>query len=343
MAAENPGNNPSAMEVTLVVPVLNEETSLPRLLASIQSQTFPPAEIIFVDAGSADSTQTIIQHAARSDARIRLLVDSGATPGRGRNTGIAAAANDWIALTDAGIELASTWLEELVAAEKRKPDAGVVYGRFDPRIDSALAGYLALTYVPPVRTVEGGRMRDRSIASSLVRREVWEAAGRFPDLRAAEDRIFMERLQQMNVPTAWAPAACITWELPPTLGKVFRRFESYSMHNVIAGRQKDWHHGLAKIYLGALGIAAAAYFVHLGFWLLLVLLALARGVKSIVQRRDHHDILWCLRPDRIIAVCFLLLWIDLAAFTGWIHAVGRRSPRGSTTVVAGKIPPAALP
>src|SRR3954468_12380342 len=121
MAAEHPGNRTSAMEVTLVVPVLNEETSLPRLLASIQSQTLPPAEIIFVDAGSTDSTQSIVQHAAQSDARIRLLVDSGATPGRGRNTGIAAAANDWIALTDAGIELASTWLEELVAAEKKKP------------------------------------------------------------------------------------------------------------------------------------------------------------------------------------------------------------------------------
>src|SRR3954468_21600682 len=104
------------MEITLVIPVRNEEASLPRLLDSIRKQTVAPAEIIFVDAGSTDSTSRMVQDAARADTRIRLLIVPGATPGRGRNTGICDATYDWIALTDAGIELAPDWLEQLVAA-----------------------------------------------------------------------------------------------------------------------------------------------------------------------------------------------------------------------------------
>src|SRR3954470_23285897 len=114
------------MDLTLVIPVMNEEASLPRLLDSIRHQTLVPAEIIFVDAASADGTQEIIRKAAEMEGRIRLLVEPGATPGRGRNAGIAAAAHDWIALTDAGIELAPNWLGELVTAAERNPGAGVI-------------------------------------------------------------------------------------------------------------------------------------------------------------------------------------------------------------------------
>lgn len=313
--------------VTLVVPVLNEAASLPRLLASIHSQLFRPSEIIFVDAGSTDDTQTIIKTAAQNDARIRLLVEPGATPGRGRNVGIAAAKHDWIALTDAGIELAPEWLAALVAAVRGRPYAGVAYGNFNPRMDSLFAEYLSLAYVPPLRTIDGVRSRGRCIASCLLRRDVWETVGGFPDLRAGEDRIFMERLEEARVGAVWAPGASMTWDLPETLGRVFRRFESYSMHNVIAGRQRDWHYGVAKIYLAGAIVLLAACHVHVLFWGLFFAFGVARAVKSIITRRGDHGILWCFRPDRVVSVLLLLLWIDVATFVGWAHAAARKGSR----------------
>src|SRR4051812_40782539 len=101
------------MEISLVIPVLNEESSLPRLLRSIRQQTLQPAEIIFVDAGSTDKSLQLLVNERRADGRVRVVGEPGATPGRGRNIGIAAALNSWIALTDAGMELDPDWLKNL--------------------------------------------------------------------------------------------------------------------------------------------------------------------------------------------------------------------------------------
>jgi len=312
------------MDISLIIPVLNEQMSLPRLLESIRQQALPPAEVIFVDAGSSDGTQSLIRNAAQADFRFRLLVEPGATPGRGRNVGIQAASNPWIALTDAGMELDPHWLKDLAAGLAQKPSAAVIYGNFRPRTDSYFAECLALAYVPPLHKVEGGQSRGPVIPSSLIKREAWAAAGGFPDLRAAEDRIFMERIAEIQIPTASAPNALVTWDLPGSVGKVFSRFKTYSMHNVLAGRQRDWHTRIARMYLAALILGVGAAYVHIGFWLLLFLLGLARSAKGIIKRRDEHSILWCLRPDRVIAVFALLLWIDLATFTGWFIAVWRQ-------------------
>jgi glycosyltransferase involved in cell wall biosynthesis len=96
--------------VSLVVPVRNEEQSLPRLLETIARQTFRPAEIILVDGGSTDDTVGLARRAAETDARIRVIEAGPATPGRGRNVGIEAVSHEWVALTDAGNRLEPTCL-----------------------------------------------------------------------------------------------------------------------------------------------------------------------------------------------------------------------------------------
>ncbi|MBK7706931.1 MAG: hypothetical protein IPJ30_14500 [Acidobacteria bacterium] len=49
----------------------------------------------------------------RGNDSMKLIRTDGATPGKGRNIGIAASRNEWVALTDAGIRLEASWLEEL--------------------------------------------------------------------------------------------------------------------------------------------------------------------------------------------------------------------------------------
>src|SRR5438034_7512720 len=175
------------IRISLVVPVRDEELSLPSLIQSIYAQTRPPAEIILVDGGSTDRSAAIARQMASTDARFRLLEAGVATPGRGRNVGIAAASCDWIALTDAGIDLEPEWLERLAAVAERDPSVDVVYGNFEPLAASLFERCAALSY-PPAKTARpGGRMRGPSVASCLLRRAVWEAVEGFPDLRAAED------------------------------------------------------------------------------------------------------------------------------------------------------------
>lgn len=333
MAVKTP-MDPAAMKqppVSLVIPVRDEETTLGRLLASIKAQTLPADEVIFVDGGSTDKTVELLRKASLGNTAVRVIEAGPASPGKGRNIGISAASNEWVALTDAGIRLDPRWLEELVKVVCGDPDVDVVYGHYEPVVDSFFERNAALVYVPPAQPRNGGRMRGPFIASSLLRRSVWQAVGGFPDLRAAEDLIFMERVENSAFKIGWAPAACVWWQLRPTLLTTFRRFVLYSRHNVLAGRQRYWHYGVARQYVVALIFVLLA--LTMGVWPLLLVIPfglLLRVFRSIWRQRHSLTIGAMLNPLRWAHVLVITFAIDLATFIGWIQA--RRESAGSVPI-----------
>lgn len=317
-------------DVSLVVPARNEEKSLPALFDSIRRQTHRPTEVILVDGGSTDETVKVARQMAADsgDVNLRVIEATEATPGRGRNIGIAAARTEWVALTDAGISLEPEWLERLVEAARADAEVKVVYGNYEASVGSFFERCAALVYLPPKVERPGGRARGPSIASTLLRREVWEAVGGFPDLRAAEDLFFMEHIRRLNFKTAYAPRATVWWQLQPTLGKTFRKFVLYSRHNVWAGRQWDWHYGLARQYAVNLIFFAPAL-AHSAWWLVFpAAWTLARAAKLIYVRREGRGLLWLSNPAQFAGVVFVMLTVDLATFVGWAQAAWRRGEGG---------------
>lgn len=311
----------NTLPISLVVPLRNEEESLGRLVASVRRQTRPPDEVVLVDGGSTDRTVALARELAADDPRFRVVEAGEATPGRGRNVGAEAARNPWIAFTDAGITLDPDWLARLAAVAEADPSADIVYGNFEPDTNTFFEHCAALTYVPPRATREGASMRGPSIASALVRREIWRRAGGFPDLRAAEDLIFMERAEALGARTRWAPEATARWQLQPTLARTFRKFALYSKHNVWAGRQRFWHYGVARQYALALPFVALAV-VHSAWWLVVPAAGLwARAALSVWRRREGRGLAWALNPARLAGVCLVLLAVDLATFVGWAQAL----------------------
>jgi glycosyltransferase involved in cell wall biosynthesis len=309
-----------ALKVSVVIPVRNEEASLPALLESLRRQTLPPAEVVIVDGGSTDETVALARRLAAGDGRVRVVEAGEATPGRGRNVGCAAASHEWIAFTDAGITLEPTWLERLSEVALADPALEVVHGNYEPVARTSFERWAALAYLPPKRLRPGGWMRGPAVPSTLLRREAWERVGGFPDLRAAEDLIFLERLGAHGLKIGWSPRATVWWNLQPTLWRTFRRFTLYSRHNVWAGRQHDWHYGVARFYLFALPFVVLAV-AHSVWWLLAPLAgALARVAKSIWLRREGRGLAWLLNPVRFAAVGVILLTIDMATFVGWLQA-----------------------
>ena len=154
---------------SLIIPIRNEEASIENLVDSIGRQTMPPDEVVFIDGGSTDSTVEIVERLAAGKASTKLVKTDGATPGKGRNLGVEAARNQWIAFTDAGIRLEENWLEELV---KAADEADIVYGNYAPDhrgSNSLFQRCAAFAYVPPQRA-KG--IRGKFIASSLIKREV---------------------------------------------------------------------------------------------------------------------------------------------------------------------------
>jgi glycosyltransferase involved in cell wall biosynthesis len=315
------------MNVSLVVPVKNEAESIECLMASVAGQTRRPDELIVVDGGSEDGTPEIVEEWLKR----RYLSNWGrvvrveeATPGKGRNIGIANAKYDWIAFTDAGIRVEESWLERLIEVAERDDQIDVVYGNFEPEAGTFFERCSALAYVAPKRLRAGQWVRGPMIFSSLIRREVWEGVGGFPDLRAAEDLIFMEGVERKGYKIAWASQAVAWWQMPPTFRGAFRRFALYSLHNVRIGRQYDWHYGVAWQYAVWITFVILGFALSGWFWLAPLIGYSVRVAKSVWARRDGRGLLWAMNPAQFAMVAAILLTVDAATFVGWWNALRER-------------------
>jgi len=314
----------TSLRISLVIPVRDEAATIQALLASIAVQTRRPDEVVFVDGGSRDQTVALLRQAATRDSSIQVIEAGEATPGRGRNIGIAAATHDWIALTDAGIRLEPQWLQRLAEAAERNPELEVVFGNYEPEIDHFIARCGSLLYVQRRIKRPTGWMRGPFIASSLIRRSVWKRLGGFPDLRATEDTIFMERVLAEDCRVSWSPEAVVWWQPPRTLAATWRRFVVFSRINVWAGRQRYWHYGMARFYLASL-VFVLLGFIHSWWWLCVpVAAALARVAKNIWERRGERGLWWALNPAQFLGVAAILGLIDVATTVGWIQALWRK-------------------
>src|SRR5262245_19169049 len=320
------------VKVSLVAPVKNEADSIECLMSSVAGQTRRPDEMIIVDGGSDDGTPEIVEewvkrHSLSDWGRVVRVGD--ATPGKGRNIGVASAKYSWIAFTDAGIRVERSWLERLIEVAERDNHIDVVYGSYEPATNTLFESCAALAYVAPKQLRAGRWMRGPVIPSSLIRRGVWEGVGGFPDLRAAEDLIFMEAIEQKGYKVAWAPQAVVWWRMPPTLRDTFRRFTLYSMHNVRIGRQYDWHYGVARQYVAWIIFAILAFAWSSWFRIAPVIGYGARVAKGIWARREGRRWLWALNPIQFALVAAILLTVDAAMFAGWWKAIRARHRKRS--------------
>lgn len=302
------------LNISLVIPVRDEAATIRPLLESIGRQTLKPDEVVIVDGGSTDNTCEVIEKLAVGRNDLVLVRTDEATPGKGRNLGIETARNEWIALTDAGIMLEDDWLERLA---NEAENADFVLGNYAPVTNSFFTRCAALAYVP-AQQVRG--IRGKFIASSLIRKDLWEKAGKFPDLRAAEDLIFIENAERQGVRIACAPKAMAHWQLRPDISSTFAKFALYSNRNVLAGRQWDWHYGIVKQYALLVPFVVLA-FVHSWWWLLALPLWLAgRTAKRMLRFQHEYGIQSLVNPGYLIFTAFLILLIDAATLIGWIQA-----------------------
>jgi cellulose synthase/poly-beta-1,6-N-acetylglucosamine synthase-like glycosyltransferase len=204
-------------------------------------------------------------------------------------------------------------------------ETDIVCGNFEPVTDTFFKQCAAIAYIPEKTARDGELVRHPFIASSLVHRDAWQAAGGFPDLRAAEDLIFFEEVEKQGFKFKYAPRATVHWEMQPDLLSTFRRFYLYSCVNVWARRQRYWHYGVLRWYALALPFLVLAAWKS-AWWLLLPLAGLfARVASKIWRYRAGHPRTWMVNPLRFGYVLAITLVLDLATFAGWIKALLMRS------------------
>jgi len=104
--------------VSVIIPTYNRAGTVGESIDSVLGQTYPNIEVILVDDGSTDNTQTVLR--SYGD-RIRVVTQANAGPAIARNRGIAVARGDIVALLDSD----DLWLQDKITRQVRSLcDAG---------------------------------------------------------------------------------------------------------------------------------------------------------------------------------------------------------------------------
>lgn len=99
--------------LSIIIPTLNEEKYLPKLLDSIKEQDFNDYEIIIADNNSKDKTRQIAKSYGAK-------VVKGGLPAKARNLGAAAAKGDLLLFLDSDVILSNNALKKAIYNFKKK-------------------------------------------------------------------------------------------------------------------------------------------------------------------------------------------------------------------------------
>jgi len=221
------------MKASLVATVKDAGPWIDEFLLSLARQTRAPDEVIVVDGGSTDGTQT----ALASHDSVTLLLEPGANIARGRNVAIRTATHDVLLVTDADCVLAPDWVERLM--EPIEGGADVVAGAYRP-IATSLFETAAAAWIPEPSELRPGWMpSSRSLA---LRRSAFEAAGGYPEwLDVGEDMFLNHRLVATGARVDLAPDAVVYWRMRPDLASLWRQYERYAEGDARAGMYRRRH------------------------------------------------------------------------------------------------------
>lgn len=106
--------------VSVIMACFNASAYLKRSVSSVQYQTMSDWELLIVDDASTDDTQIVAEALAAADPRVKYMRSSvNQGPSASRNTAIAHAVGEWIAILDADDAYLPMRLEQLVDAGRQ--------------------------------------------------------------------------------------------------------------------------------------------------------------------------------------------------------------------------------
>lgn len=220
--------------VSIIIPTYNRACELERCLRSLFELDYPTSnlEILVVDDGSTDTTQSIVQpmilEAKALGIEMRIVRhEKQLGVAISRNTGAQAAQHDLMAYLDSDCVASRGWLSELVPAFQdmriaavggmiRAYERGSMLGRYEDTRSSLFMGKRAqqvslegpLTYLPT--------------ANLLIRRTIWQRLGGFAPLTFGEDVDFCRRLLATGARILYLPQGTVHHDYRTTLGAFLR-------------------------------------------------------------------------------------------------------------------------
>lgn len=161
---------------SVIIPALNEEKFLPRLLSSLAAQTKKDFEVIVVDGKSKDETVSTAKRFVKKLPSIRVVVSAKRGVPYQRNFGVQYAHGDWFVFVDADGEFSPYFIERCALFVKSQ-NPTVFSTWFLP--DSTVPADALLTLLSTM-TVEMSLVVKRQITPgplSIVSRRAFDAVG----------------------------------------------------------------------------------------------------------------------------------------------------------------------
>ena len=198
------------MDVSVVVPTLNDREELSGCLDALASET--PAELVVVNGPSTDGTSGMVRD--RGDVDVLVEIDDR-NINVARNAGLDRARGDAVAFVNPTLSVKDGWLDAVTTALS---DADVVTG---PAHEQLKAG--VTTETVESRTIRGRVVTYFDGGNAAFSRQAVEALDGFDEyLVVGGARDAAHRLSGLDFGVAWSPKMCVVRETA-TDGGMIRR------------------------------------------------------------------------------------------------------------------------
>ena len=120
--------------ISVIIPLYNGEKTIDKTLESLLLQTFRDFEVIIVNDGSTDSSQTVVEnffHKHQTDLSFLFLNQSNLGAPAARNRGFRESKGEYVLFCDADAYLIPQALEIMLQTLIQHPEVGYVYSSFN--------------------------------------------------------------------------------------------------------------------------------------------------------------------------------------------------------------------
>ncbi|MCE5192105.1 MAG: glycosyltransferase [Actinomycetia bacterium] len=195
---------------SVVVPAYNAEATLAETLDAVAAQECSDWECIVVDDGSVDGTRSIAEGFSARHARFRVVHQENRGSAGAYNTGVAAAAGEWVCICSADDVLLPEHLVTMARAMDEHPSHDIYscngyYWFKDGHRELVYAGDAAAT----TRSWSLEDVFDACFFSvgACYRRELFDRLGGYPEGAYGEDYIFWMRAMAAGASHLYVPQA----------------------------------------------------------------------------------------------------------------------------------------
>ena len=219
--------------ITVIMPVLNEESHLMASVESILAQSYPSEiELILALGPSHDSTNAIAKELAKQDKRITLLDNPRGLTTVGLNAAIKLAKHEYIVRIDAHSEPAENYLQDGIRILLEQ-DADEVGGIMDAKGRSAFQKAVAFAYtsrwgIGGASYHVGGQAGEAESAYlGIFKKSALERVGGYDEaIIRGEDWDLAQRIKKTGGKVWFSPELRVTYWPRGRFGRLVKQFYS---------------------------------------------------------------------------------------------------------------------